>query len=226
MLRKSRCRYGKPPIVAWRWAAERLGFRKETVMADLLQADRIETIDTLGMIALAEAVGFDDLEFTPLVRDLLLASPLRLERGAVTLAVGRGDKRIIFESAGDPDDDDGQACLREAVFIVLPEAGSGMALSSRMLEKIGRHASQRSHVCLFYRNRDGRELLDAFRAHLWGGVEWHSKLPGAVCREGLLFSAGWDRQVALHVARALERYARELPDGTGLSISLIAPGAC
>lgn len=104
-------------------------------MADLLQADRIETIDTLGMIALAEAVGFDDLEFTPLVRDLLLASPLRLERGAVTLAVGRGDKRIIFESAGDPDDDDGQACLREAVFIVLPEAVPGMALSSRIPRK-------------------------------------------------------------------------------------------
>ncbi len=163
-------------------------------MADLLQADRIETIDTLGMIALAEAVGFDDLEFTPLVRDLLLASPLRLERGAVTLAVGNGDKRIIFESAGDPDDDDGQACLREAVFIVLPEAVPGMALSSRILEKIGRHASQRSHVCLFYRNRDGRELLDAFRAHLWAawsGIPGRrGRVPGGPAVLGRLGSAG------------------------------------
>ncbi|CAH0446838.1 hypothetical protein LMG10661_02901 [Ralstonia syzygii subsp. syzygii] len=121
------------------------------------------------MIALAEAVGFDDLEFTPLVRDLLLALPLRLERGAVTLAVGNGDKRIVFESVSDMDDD-GLACLREAVFIVLPEAVPDVELPSLIFEKVRRHASQRSHVCLFYRNRDGRELLDVFRAHLWGGV--------------------------------------------------------
>ncbi len=191
------------------------------VMAEL-QIDRTETIDTLGMIALAEAVGFDDLEFTPLVRDLLLALPLRLERGAVTLAVGNGDKRIVFESASDMDDD-GLACLREAVFIVLPEAVPDVELPSLIFEKVRRHASQRSHVCLFYRNRDGRELLDVFRAHLWGGVEWYSRSPGAACREGLLFSTGWDRHVSLHVANALEKYARELPDGTGLSISLIAP---
>ncbi|WP_197338999.1 hypothetical protein [Ralstonia solanacearum] len=187
-----------------------------------LQIDRTETIDTLGMIALAEAVGFDDLEFTPLVREMLLASPLRLEHGAVTLAVGNGEKRIVFESACDIADD-GAACLREAVFIVLPEAAPDVELPFPIFEKVRKHASQRSHVCLFYRNRDGRELLDVFRAHIWGGVEWYSRSAGTVHREGLLFSAGWDRHVSLHVANGLEKYARELTDGTGLSISLITP---
>lgn len=148
-----------------------------------LQIDRTETIDTLGMIALAEAVGFDDLEFTPLVREMLLASPLRLEHGAVTLAVGNGEKRIVFESASDIADD-GAACLREAVFIVLPEAAPDVELPFPIFEKVRKHASQRSHVCLFYRNRDGRELLDVFRAHIWAAWNGIPGRPGPCTAKG------------------------------------------
>ncbi len=172
------------------------------------------------MIALVETMTFDDLEFTSLIPDLLLMFPLRLDRGNVTLAVGNGKKRIVFESASNMSND-GFVCRRKLVFIVLPEAVPNAELPPIIFEKVRKHVSQHSHVCLFYHNRDGHGLLDFFRAYTWGGVEWCSRLHGAVSREGLLFSTGWDRDVSLHVANVLEKYSRELPYGKGVSISIM-----
>ncbi|GLU31240.1 hypothetical protein WKR88_15575 [Trinickia caryophylli] len=179
-------------------------------------------IGSLELIALTEAICFDDLEFAPLVREILVTPSQHLHGEYVALTVQNGTKRVVFEPAGRADDEQRGAFAREVVFVVVPGRSAGLSHLSRIGEKFERRMTSSAHVCLLYLNHGyGTELMASLRDYLSGGVEWRDPSPDAPGACGLLFSSGWNKGVACHVAGSLEKYARELSDRTRSRISLL-----
>ena len=174
----------------------------------------------LETIALSDVVSYDDLDFTVLARDMITAASTYLCYGSVVLEVRDGKKRIIFKSASN-NHHDHVLTERELVFVALHQNMQEASVYQRTIENFRRHSTDDSHMCLLYRNRQRHEVMTLFREYVSCGLEWRFDHENRFYGSGLLFSHGWDKNVAVHTAAALNRYKSELQRADGVYISLI-----
>lgn len=183
--------------------------------------DQPEIFDVIELIAISEAVSFEDLEFNFAIRKLFLMLPHHLTDGEVFIDQGDGEKRLIFRSTNER-----SLCSKlgrhDIVVVVLPNKIYGVESLDKVIDEFERMSSLNTRACLFYRNSVDNSFIDSMQKNCGcRGIEWRFKYSGVLYRSGLIFSSGWNPSISTHVAKVIENYLCELSPALNQNISLL-----